>query len=115
MLTRVYRSNPIRQREDGACEIPLTRGYVALVDSGDVASVAPYRWHVDLRIRGGQPFGYAASIQGGRKVYMHRLILGAPRGMDVDHENRDGLDNRRCNIRVATRSQNIGRASRKAG
>jgi hypothetical protein len=41
------------------------------------------------------------------KLYLHRAIL--PSEHDVDHENRDGLDNRRCNLRPATRAQNLAR------
>jgi hypothetical protein len=39
-------------------------------------------------------------------VYMHRLVIGAGPGDKVDHVNRDGLDNRRINLRLATSSQN---------
>ncbi len=38
---------------------------------------------------------------------MHRLIMDCPDGMDVDHINGDGLDNRRENLRIVTRSQNL--------
>ena len=37
---------------------------------------------------------------------MHREILNTPEGLDTDHINGDGLDNRRENIRVSTKSQN---------
>jgi hypothetical protein len=38
---------------------------------------------------------------------MHRFLLGiADHNVQVDHRNHDGLDNRRANIRVATRAQN---------
>jgi hypothetical protein len=41
--------------------------------------------------------------RGGSGVYMHKLLCG---GAEVDHANRNGLDNRRCNLRPATRSGN---------
>jgi hypothetical protein len=37
---------------------------------------------------------------------MHRQITGAVAGEETDHINRDGLDNRRRNLRIVTRSQN---------
>ncbi|MGA2171700.1 MAG: AP2 domain-containing protein [Sedimentisphaerales bacterium] len=37
---------------------------------------------------------------------MHRFIYDAPAGFFVDHRNCNGLDNRRDNLRPATRSQN---------
>ena len=37
---------------------------------------------------------------------MHRLILDAPEGALVDHQNRNGWDNRRCNIRLASAAGN---------
>ena len=50
-----------------------------------------------------------AKKQIGTKVttlHMHRMIMLPPDGMDVDHINGNGLDNRRNNLRICTRSQN---------
>jgi hypothetical protein len=41
---------------------------------------------------------------------MHRVIMGEPQHADIDHINGDGLDNRRENLRIATRSQNMRNA-----
>jgi len=48
-------------------------------------------------------------------VYLHRLLLDPPEGMQIDHINRDGLDNRRTNLRVCTGSQNNANSPPKPG
>jgi hypothetical protein len=42
----------------------------------------------------------------GRKKRLHRIIINAPPDMDVDHRNRNPLDNRRSNLRICTPAQN---------
>jgi hypothetical protein len=42
---------------------------------------------------------------------MHRIILKAPKDAHVDHINGDGLDNRKWNLRLCTRSQNLCNSS----
>jgi len=49
---------------------------------------------------------YAHVVIARRNVYLHRLILGLTAGEEADHINRDGLDNRRSNLRVCSRLQN---------
>ncbi len=77
-----------------------------LYDDTDETLVAAQKWWV---VPVGRRF-YAYTRINGKTVYMHRLILGlTPCGrghQDVDHASGNGLDNRRCNIRIATRSQN---------
>ena len=86
-------------------EIPLTRGYVALVDKDDFQTVAAHRWYAMK----GDKFGnlvYAARKVGNQTILMHRQITEAAPGEFVDHCNRNGLDNQRANLRVCTNSQN---------
>lgn len=82
-------------------------GY-ATVDLQDFEHLSQYRWHLK-RAWPTSP-GYAQRRAGGVQVAMHRQILGLPPrrdgGPEADHVNRNGLDNRRCNLRVVTRSQN---------
>lgn len=86
-----------------AKEIPLTQGKVAIVDDEDFERLSRYKWHY-LKV------GYAATnvYENGKRryVYMHREILQAPKGVQIDHINGDKLDNRRCNLRLVTDQQN---------
>lgn len=48
-----------------------------------------------------------------RTVYLHRELLNPPNGLVVDHINRNPLDNRRANLRLATPSQNNANSARR--
>lgn len=87
-------------------KIPLSQGRDAIVDEQDFGALSRYRWFFV-----GAGTGYAvrwARDAGGRRrlVYMHREILNAPPDKDVDHIDRDSLNNKRANIRVVARSLN---------
>lgn len=41
-----------------------------------------------------------------KTIYLHRFLVGFPSGKVVDHADGNGLNNRRSNIRVCTRSEN---------
>lgn len=89
----------------GAHIIPLTRGLFASVDAEDFERFGSIRWQAKPAAQRGNKF-YACGYVGGRMINMHRVIMEAPAGLTVDHVNGDGLDNRRANLRIATRSQN---------
>lgn len=72
---------------------------VAIVDDEDFGLVSAYKWYFSGN-------GYAHCPRVGKIIKMHRLILDPPVGMEVDHINGNGLDNRRENIRPCTCSQN---------
>lgn len=91
-------------------EILLTQGKVALVDDEDYEILSKYNWRYVVTSPGRQ--GYArAHIYGDdwkdrTDVYMHRVVVSAEDGQMIDHINRDKLDNRKSNLRIATSSQN---------
>jgi hypothetical protein len=72
-----------------------------LIDPVDVPLVKPYHWCA-MWDEGSQTF-YAVSKEAG---LMHRLITGAPKGKEVDHDDHDGLNNSRENLKVCTRKEN---------
>jgi len=84
--------------------ISLTRGKHAMVDAADYPKLAKHKWYAQ-RADGSGTF-YACRTRKGRSVSMHRQIMKAPKGMVVDHINGNGLDNRRCNLRICTQLQN---------
>ncbi len=96
-------------------EIQLSQGKVAIIDDADVALVIPYRWYAIKNRKSQYDLWYAMAKINGHTAYMHRLIMGAPAGKQVDHKDQDGLNNRRSNLRLATPTEQArnSRARRK--
>lgn len=78
--------------------IPLTQGFEAIIDDEDFALVSQYKWYCNE--------GYAVTYHKGKRVRMHRLLMDAKPGQQVDHRNRNRLDNRRSNLRICTLADN---------
>lgn len=97
---------------DNCITIPLTQGYEAIVDERD-ADLANHKWYV-LTNKHSNVYAARETFPNGKRttLLMHRVImersLGASleKAIEVDHENNNGLDNRRDNLRTATRAQN---------
>jgi hypothetical protein len=93
--------------------IIMTRnGYSVLIDEADVDIVSRYKWYAVAPDKGCPECFYALAKpykrEEGRQptLWMHRLIMGAVKGKQVDHINRNGMDNRRINLRICSQSQN---------
>lgn len=80
-------------------------GALVQVDDADMHLIAAHPWRLARHRCAVYVIAYGR--RGVPQLALHRLILNAPKGMDVDHRNSDGLDNRRANLRVATRAQNM--------
>lgn len=92
-------------------EIPLTKGKVAIVDKDDYEELSRFKWYYTES-------GYAArdarntDRTSGKVIYMHKYIM--PSKYQTDHVNRDSLDNRKSNLRIATNADNTANRGRQS-
>ncbi len=79
----------------------LDNGKYFLIDKIDFERVSKLKWYI-VKYKD-RKTNYVMS---NKKISVHRFILSAPSNFQVDHINKNGLDNRRCNIRICTTSEN---------
>lgn len=99
-------------------EIKLTQGKVALVDDEDFEYLDQFNWHTSTY----RELSYAKrNIYTGKLhtlSHMHREIFEYRgidlTGLEVDHINGDGLDNRRSNLRLATHQENLANCAKRS-
>ena len=103
------RTSKIQRIGDGIAIVELTRGLRAAIDECDYDLVAGLRWRSHHVENCWYAIATVRNPEGARvSLSMHRMLLGLGRGdvRLVDHEDGNGLNNRRHNIRIATVSQN---------
>jgi len=99
--------NPTLLNDESVKLIPLTQGKFAIVDAEDYDRLVKYKWHTNQD--GNNFYAYTFLSKGNKKkrVFMHRLIMNAPKGLFIDHIDGNGLNNRKCNLRLCTPAQNV--------
>lgn len=83
--------------------IPLTKGKLAIVDDDD------YDWILSMgkwNASGRYAMKHSSRKTGKKPIWMHREIINAPKGKQVDHINGNRFDNRKSNLRLATQTEN---------
>lgn len=92
-------------------KILLSQGRYALVDDEDFEELSRYNWsyyknhNVSYAIRRALRTENMTPTR--KTIHMHRVVLGAKEGQQVDHINGNGLDNRRSNLRICTHAENM--------
>lgn len=95
--------------------IPITQGQFAIVDDEDYEYLMQWKWSAVKRGR-----TYYATRQTSRKIkdkkrttiYMHTVVNKTPKGLLTDHKDRNGLNNQKDNLRIATSTQNAQNVSK---
>lgn len=112
MTVLAQKPGPVRDDDDNVRKIPLRNmkrdivGY-AYVDADDFERVDSFKWHM---------CAVASHTYAKSHMLMHKFVLGEPpEGKVIDHWNGDCLDNRRCNLRFASRSVNSHNRKKRKG
>jgi len=97
-------------------EIPLTRGKVTFVDDADYEWLNQWKWmavgsHGDFYAVRSVTLGHykvqeSLGLPRQKSLRMHRVIMNAPEGMEVDHKDRNTLNNQRSNLKICTHGEN---------
>lgn len=104
-LKKDDKGKPPHLAPDGAAWIPLTQKRWCLVDKDDYELLVEHEWFYTGS-------GYACrniwhyNLQSSRAIFLHRVVMGEPKGMQIDHRDGNRLDCRKQNLRICNPSQN---------
>lgn len=86
---------------DTYAEIVLSNtGNKAIIDKEDVSKVKEYKWYENISD------GYVVAVVNDKNVKLHNFLMKTHEKEMIDHKNRNKFDNRRNNLRHATRIEN---------
>lgn len=105
----------------GIIKIPLTGGGFTIIDEEDYPKLCSkkgelYKWvnlcpnkrsRTTYASRMAYDFFDGSKVKVRKRVLLHRILIDCPNGMVIDHINRDGLDNRKSNLRIVTHAENL--------
>lgn len=83
-------------------EIKLTQGKIAVVDDSDFDQVNQFKWYAVKDKR--RWYAKRTVKEGSKNLFLHQFLFRGLKG--IDHRDGNGLNNRRDNLRPATKSQN---------
>ena len=89
--------------------IYLTKGLATLVDDEDYEWLSQHKWFSCGKTNKEYAVRHGKDSEGSKArkfLYMHREIMKAENGIEVDHINQDPLDNQKHNLRLCTSQQN---------
>lgn len=85
-------------------EIRLKQDLVVLLDDEDYKRLAGYTWRA-LEVNGRKYAVRSAGINAKDNIYMHREVLGETGRKQIEHINKNTLDNRKENLAYRKKSK----------
>lgn len=106
---RLYslKENVIIKKENYA-ELHI-KNIIVLIDLDDIEKVNKIKWsaNFDKTINNYYIVGWERNNYKNRKrIKLHRYIMNCSNNMQIDHINRNTLDNRKCNLRIVSQQEN---------
>lgn len=86
-------------------EILISKGNRVIVDDADYNLLNKTKWSTITANT--TCYAHGKPTRNEKSISMHRFIMGNPHGLEIDHINGNGLDNRRENLRIGTHKQNM--------
>jgi len=86
-----------------SCLKMTTNGFRFFIDQEDETRVNQYCWYAAKKKADNTYYVVSTTAE---HILLHRMLVNATGSVEVDHENGNGLDNRKENLRIATRLQN---------
>lgn len=78
------------------------KNQILIIDDEDYELIKRFTLNVSKQSNG----FYIKVLKGNWAKNIHCFLMNPPKGKEVDHINRNPLDNRRSNLRIATHAQN---------
>lgn len=107
LLKEKLRKNNEYVINDNVVEMYASNNELFYIDLDDLEKVKKITWCSNGN-------GYFVGTIKNKKIYLHRYIMDCPDGMDVDHKNHNKFDNRKSNLRIVNRSQNMMNKSKRS-
>lgn len=102
MKRTVKRHDVVQPLDQSIRLIALTQNKNVIVDAEDYEWLNQWNWHISSS--GTSEMLYAAT---GGGILLHRMLMRVGSDKEIDHINGDGLDDRKANLRPATRAENV--------
>lgn len=74
-----------------------------IVDTEDIPLISKYKWGAKYYKRDNLYYIVCIDVKTRQHIYLHKMLMGFPTDT-VDHINGDTMDNRKCNLRITTKS-----------